>query len=42
MEPNCAKIVEVLCFDNHNMSEGLEDFKDITPLDSQVITTLAN
>ena len=37
-----AKIVEVLCFDNHNMSEGLEDFKDITPLDSQVITTLAN
>ena len=37
-----AKIVVVLCFDNHSMSEGLEDFKDITPLNSQVITTLAN
>ena len=37
-----SKIVEVLCFDNHNMSGGLEDFKDITSLDSQVITTLAN
>ena len=37
-----AKIVETLCLDNHNMSEGLADFKDITPLDSQVIATLAN
>ena len=37
-----AKIVETLCFDNHNMSEGLADFKDITPLDSNVIATLAN
>ena len=37
-----AKIVEVLCHNDHNMSEALEDFKELTPPDSTVTALLQN
>lgn len=37
-----TKSIETACLDNHNMSDELADFKDITPLDSQVISTFTN
>ena len=37
-----AKIVEVLCHNDHNMSEALEDFKELTPPDSTVTELLQN
>lgn len=37
-----AKIVEVLCHNDHNMSEALEQFKDLTPPDSSATALLHN
>ena len=37
-----AKIVEVLCHDDHNMSEALEDFKELTRSDRNVTASLHN